>query len=229
MDSVCPLCHSTIPLDDINVATDVALCRHCVKTFSVAEVVIDSASASADLTTPPNGAWFEQRADGFRVGATTRSWMALFLVPFICAWSGASLGGIYGKQITTGEFNPTSSLFGLPFLIGTVFLLGYCAMMIIGKVEVSQLGGSLSVFTGVGPIGWTRSYQWSDFSSVREDSRRNGFNWNRQAVVILLEGKRRAAFGTMLSEDRRYFVLSALRLKLRDSNQTTGVALARFR
>jgi hypothetical protein len=232
MDSACPLCRSPIGLDDINVATDIALCRRCGKTFSFSGLVGGSANAAPDLTTPPNGAWFEQLANGFRTGATTRSWMALFVVPFTCVWSGMSLGGIYGKQISSGLFDPTSSLFGVPFLLGSVFLIGYCAMTTMGKVELSQRGGSLSVFTGIGRLGWTRNYLWSDFSSAREDSRRNGVNWNRQqGVVIVLEGKRRAAFGTMLSEERRYFVLSALRQMLRNHNQiqTAGVALTRFR
>ena len=231
MDSVCPLCRSTIAIDDINVATDIALCRRCGKTFSFSELVGGSAGVVPDLTAPPNGAWFEQLADGFRTGATTRSWMALLVVPFTCVWSGISLGGIYGKQISSGQFDPTSSLFGVPFLLGSVFLVGYCAMMTTGKIELSQRGGSLSVFTGVGRLGWTRNYSWSDFSSAREDSRRNGFNWNRQGVVIVIEGKRRVAFGTMLNEERRYFVLSALRQKLRNSNQvqSAGLASARFR
>lgn len=81
----------------------------------------------------------------------------------------------------------------------------------MGNVELSQRADSLTVFTGVGQLGWTRNYLWSDFRSAREDSRGNGFNWNRQGVVLVLEGKRRAAFGTMLSEERRYFVLSVLR------------------
>lgn len=231
MDSVCPLCRSAIAIDDINVATDVALCRRCGKAFSFSELLSGSARAAPDLTTPPNGAWFEQLADGFRIGATTRSWMALFLVPFACVWSGMSLGGLYGKQISSGRFDPTSSLFGVPFLIGTIFLVGYCAMTIAGKVELSQRGGNLSVFTGVGRFGWTRRYIWSDFSSAREDSRRNGFNWNRQGVVIVLEGRQRATFGTMLSEERRYFLLGALRQMLRNSPpiQTAGMAIARFR
>jgi hypothetical protein len=70
---------------------------------------------------PPNGAGFEQLADGFRIGATTRSWMALFMIPFTCVWSGMSLGGIYGKQVSSGRFDPGSSLFGVPFLIGNAY------------------------------------------------------------------------------------------------------------
>jgi hypothetical protein len=231
MDWVCPLCRSAIAMDDINVATDIALCRRCGKTFSFSELVGGSTRAVSDLMAPPNGAWFEQLADGFRAGATTRSWMALFVVPFTCLWSGMSLSGIYGKQITSGQFDPTSSLFGLPFLLGSVVLVGYCAMTVAGKVEVSQRGEGLAVFTGIGWLGWTSNYMWSDFSSVREDRGRSGFNWNRQGVTIVLEGRRRAAFGTMLNEERRYFVLSALRQKLRNSNQiqNVGVVSGRFR
>lgn len=218
-------------MDDINVATDVALCRRCGKTFSFSELIHGSAIGVTDLMTPPNGAWFEQLADGFRAGATTRSWMALYLVPFTCIWSGGSLGGIYGKQIASGEFDPLTSLFGLPFLIGSVFIISVCAMMIAGKVEVIQRGNEFSVFTGVGKFGWTRNYSWSDFSAAREEGGRTGFNWNHRNVVIILEGKQRVAFGTMLSEKRRYFLLSAIRQALHQSshNQTASVAFARFR
>jgi hypothetical protein len=50
-------------------------------------------------------------------------------------------------------------------------------------------------------------------------------------MVIALEGKRRAAFGSMLSDERRYFVLSALRKMLRDANQSqpTAIKFASFR
>lgn len=71
--------------------------------------------------------------------------MALFVVPFTCVWSGISLGGIYGRQVSSGQFDPTSSLFGLPFLIGSVFLIGYCAMTTMGNVELSQRADSLTV------------------------------------------------------------------------------------
>jgi hypothetical protein len=117
------------------------------------------------------------------------------------------------------------SLFGLPFLIGSVFLLGHCAMTVAGKVELSQSEDRLKLFMGVGPLGWTRSYLWSDFNSVREGNHRSGFTWNRQAPVILLEGKRRAAFGSMWNEGRRYFVLSALRQMLRNANRANSATI----
>jgi hypothetical protein len=231
MDTVCPLCRSAIAIADINVATDIALCRRCGKTFSLSELLNSSSSATFDVASPPNGAWFKNTGDGVTIGATTRSWMALFLFPFTCAWSGAAVGGIYGRQISSGRFDPASSLFGLPFLLGSVFLIAYCAMMIRGKVEISQRGDSLAIFTRVGRLGWTRRYSSSDFRSAREDSRRNAWNWSNQGVLIVLEGKRRVAFGSMLNEERRYFVLSAFRKLLQKSARSgdSASAFARFR
>lgn len=225
MSLLCPLCHCTIAKDDINVSTDLAMCRACGETLSFSELVGVSVRAAPDLAAPPAGAWFEHISGGFRLGASTRSWMGAFYIPFTCVWSGGSLSGIYGKQFASGHFDPSTSLFGLPFLIGTFFLIGMCAMTVAGKVELSQTEDRLSVFTGIGMVGWSRTYAWSDFSTVREDASR-GFNRNRMGqTAIVLEGKRRLAFGSLLSENRRYFVLSALRKMLRDANRTHSFAI----
>jgi hypothetical protein len=155
--------------------------------------------------------------------------MALFLVPFTCVWAGGSLSGLYGKQFLARHFNPFESLFGVPFLIGSCFLIGMCAMTLAGKVEVSKTEDQLSVFMGIGPLGWSRRFLWSDFTSAREDSRRGGFNFNGQASIIVLEGRRRVTFGTMWSEDRRYFVLSALRSMLKDTIRAQSTTSSIFR
>jgi hypothetical protein len=218
MNLTCPFCHSKIGMDDVNVSTDIALCRTCGKTCSFSQLVQDSSSGGPELSAPPAGAWFEESSGGFRVGASTRFWMAIFLVPFTCVWAGISLSWIYGTQIRSGHVNPGSSLFGLPFLIGSIFLIGQCAMNTLGKIEITRNGDNLSVFMGVGLLGWSRNYLWSDFNTAREDSSRNGWNFNRQfGKVIALEGKRRVTFGSMWTDERRYFVLSALRRMLQGS------------
>ncbi len=225
MSSICPACKSSIPIDDINVSTDIALCRTCGKTFSFSEFVRGSTTGGPDLSSPPRGAWFEQFSQGFRVGASARSWMAVFLVPFTCVWAGFALSSIYGKQIKSGHLDPFASLFGLPFLIGSCFLIGMCAMTLAGKVEISQIEDRLTIFIGVGLLGWSRRFLWSDFTSVREDSRLSGFNFNGRGSIIVLEGKRRVAFGTMLSEERRYFVVSALQKMLKNSARIQSLTI----
>ncbi len=227
----CPSCRSAIALDDVNVSTDLALCRTCAKSFRYSEVVGDS-SQSVSLDAPPAGAWFEQLPDGFRVGATTRSWQALFLIPFTCAWSGMSMYGIYWRQIASHRFDPTGSLLGFPFFLGTCVLVSLCALNVAGKVTVTRHADRLSIFIGVGWLGWTRNYSWSDFRSIREDLAGSAWNnWNRQGRVIILEGARRATFGSVWSEDRRYFVLSAIRAMLNSSTRSSAspITSARFK
>jgi hypothetical protein len=64
-----------------------------------------SARGPVDLDDPPRGAWYQVEFNGFVVGATTRHPIPLFLVPFMCVWSGGSLGGIYGSEFVHGTFD----------------------------------------------------------------------------------------------------------------------------
>jgi hypothetical protein len=231
MQITCPNCRAKVAADDINVSTDVALCRSCGNTFHVSEVLGGTSSILAslissvvppsgpvDLNSPPAGAWYTPLADGFRAGATTRSAAALFLVPFTCVWAGGSMFGIYGTQIIKGHFSLFPSLFGIPFLLGSCLLVSLCAMTVLGKVTVSVHGDRLSVFTGVGPLGITRTANLSEFKTVREDFGYGSMNTNRASRVIRLEGANSLAFGSGLSNERRYFIAGALKTALSGSS-----------
>ena len=63
--------------------------------------------------------------------------MAFFLVPFMCVWSGGSLGGIYGSQFFQSKFDLSMSLFGIPFVLGTLLFGSFALMTVCGKVVVS--------------------------------------------------------------------------------------------
>lgn len=210
--TLCPQCKASIDSDDVNVTSDVAHCRACGSTFRLSSLMETN-------TTPPkttSGAW--DTSDGMerRIGASTRSPIAFFLVPFMCVWSGFSLGGIYGTQIVSGKFDPSMSLFGLPFVMGTLIFGTITLMAVFGKVEVALRGDDGEIFTGIGNIGWRRRFQVSEFTNVRELewSTRNG---NRGGIA--LEGARRLVFGTTIPTERRYFVAQSLRNVFRDSSQ----------
>ena len=230
MQITCPSCRAKIATDDINVSTDVALCRSCGNTFHISEILggtstilgslvssLVEPSGPVDLNSPPAGAWYTPLADGFTAGASTRSWSALFLVPFTCVWAGGSMFGIYGTQIIKGHFNLPMSLFGLPFLIGSCFLVSFCLLMVAGSVTVTVHADRLAVFTGVGPFGVTRTGSLSEFKTVREDFGVGSMNTNRTSRVIRLEGSRSMAFGSMLSSERRHFLAGALKVALSGS------------
>ena len=133
----CPFCQSSIPAADVNVATNLALCRTCGATSSFEQVAEPSRVSLDCLTNPPR--WIRSMRNARqarRIVYRRVSLALLFLVPFTVAWSGFSMSAIYGTQIRKGVFDLQQSLFGLPFLLGTVVLLALIAFCAFGRWEV---------------------------------------------------------------------------------------------
>jgi len=210
MKIICPKCREVLPAEQVNISTDMALCPGCNEGFKVSESVdLDSINDNY-LRDPPRGAWFREEMEGATVGASTRSAIGLFLVPFACVWSGGALGGIYGSQIGSGEFDPMASLIGIPFLIGSFFLWAMTLMAVCGKVEVRIRGGESAVFVGVGKIGWTRRFDWTTVQVIREAPNNIGYPGGYFGGIFM-EGRERVKFGTNLNEKRRYYMLNVLK------------------
>ena len=209
MKVTCPKCKLVIPPGRLNVGADLAHCEKCNEAFLISSLLaMGQVPEEFSIDEPPPGAWFQDTGSGWRIGASTRSPAAFFLVPFMCVWSGFSLGGIYGLQIFNGEFNLLLSLFGVPFLLGTLLFGSIAIMAVCGKVVVAIDNDYGCVFEGVGPIGWTRRFDWASISAVEEEWCRNSRN---NAKTISLVGQTRLKFGSMLSDRRRYYLVQCLR------------------
>lgn len=207
----CPSCHTSLPAGQFNVQTDTAVCPNCDEVFSISDAIAaGQGSEDFDIYQPPRGAWFEDTGVGWQIGASTRSPIAFFLVPFMCVWSGFSLGGIYGSQIVSGEFNLMMSLFGIPFFLGTLLFGSIAVMSVCGKIVVSVDRDEGRVFAGVGPFGWTRQFDWASISGVEEDYL--GYHYSgSNGLAIALIGQTKLKLGSMLTEARRYYLLQGLR------------------
>jgi hypothetical protein len=168
----------------------------------------------------PKGAKYEETLDGFYLECSTRSGEAFFLVPFTLVWSGFSLTGIYGSQITTGEFNPGQSLLGLIFVIGSVCLLWQTLMKICGEVTLELNHGTLFYFTGIHPIGRRKTVVWRTIDLAREEIDSWG-KGGRQYHAIYLEGLERHVIGKDLSAAHRYFVIQVLNEHIRAGREVT--------
>jgi hypothetical protein len=215
MKLICPECRGEIPLVDVNVSTDLALCRRCEKSFSYADLVTEEETAPVDLTRPPRGTWVQRKAAGFKVGASTRSGAAFFLVPFMCIWSGGSLGGIYGSQLWKGEFNLMMSLFGIPFLLGTILFGSFAAMSACGKVEVRVDNERGEVFYGVGRVGLRRRFRW--WKDVRISKRFvRGNEGGGSEQVEIFDGEKKVSVLSGVKQERMEFVLAALQQMKRE-------------
>jgi hypothetical protein len=208
----CPQCLTQIRKENINIATDLGQCQSCGHLFKVSEnMQPTNINDGFDMNKPPKGAWVNKERGEIVVGVSTRSAMAFFLVPFMVVWSGGSIGGIYGTQIITGEFNLILSLFGIPFILASFLFWSLALMAIWGKVEltIDKRGGK--IFTGIGKIGRTKTFSWAEVAVVKENQvttyRKRG---SYQSTEILLEGATRLSFGAGLSEDKRYYLLRTM-------------------
>ena len=160
MEFHCPECGLPIETADLAPAQGLAVCRFCEKSHPLAvcqeAIPFERRNITPELTLP-KGVKVEETMDGFRLVLSMRSCVAFFLVPFTLFWAGGSLGGIYGTQIAKGEFNLWMSLFGLPFLAGSVFLIAITVMAVAGRTVVELAAGKLSIRTGALGIYRTKS------------------------------------------------------------------------
>lgn len=170
MEFHCPDCGLPIQAADLAPAQGVAVCRFCEKSHPLAACQAAVPYEQRNLLPAlavPKGVRLEETMDGFRLTLSTRSCIAIFLVPFTLFWAGGSLGGIYGMQIAKGEFNLVMSLFGLPFLAGSVLLIALTVMAVWGRCVVELAGGKFTIRTGALGVYRTQSAPWHDVRSCR--------------------------------------------------------------
>ncbi|MCK5529403.1 MAG: hypothetical protein KAI74_06940 [Kiritimatiellae bacterium] len=207
----CPTCRSTISVDDINVSSDIALCRSCGNSYAFS-LINSSADISEDtLNSVPRGIKLKQSFNGgVNIVYHRLSPAVFFLIPFTALWSGLSMTGIYGTQIKKGTFNLAESLFGLPFLIGTIVLLSIILFCLFGKVVVSLNQGVGSVFTGVGTLGWTRHFSYDKHTLVSLKRTNVRVNNVQQVGISITNDSSKLIFGTMLKKDAKEFIAASI-------------------
>ena len=201
MEFHCPGCGLPIEVADLAPAQGLAVCRFCEKPFPLAACQTAVPFAQRNIVpelTPPKGVDVVETMDGFRLTLSSRSCIAFFLVPFTLFWAGGSLGGIYGTQIAKGKFELFQSLFGLPFLVGSVFLIAVTAMAVAGRSVVELAGGRLNLRTGALGIYRTKSADWRDVRGCRltEVTRRGRSSYaTSYQVEVAVEGAEPLRFG----------------------------------
>ena len=196
MEFHCPDCGLPIETADLAPAEGVAVCRFCEKSHPLSAcqsaVPFEHRNIVPEQAVP-KGVKLEETMDGFRLTLSTRSCAGFFLVPFTLVWAGGSLGGLYGTQIAKGQFNLMMSLFGLPFLAGSIFLVALTVMAVAGRCVVELAGGKFSIRLGALGVYRTQSAAWEDVLSCRltEASRRgrNPYTTTYQVEVAVEGGK----------------------------------------
>ena len=211
----CKYCHSAIGVPDVNVATDLALCRTCGKTMTFSGIASIPDIHAADFTHPPKGVRIDEEFAGGRTVTYRKvSPVVWFLIPFTALWSGMSMFGIYGKQLQRGAFNLHDSLFGLPFLIGTVVLVSVILFLLFGGWRIRFALDVCEVSVGVGPFRWTRRQSYDRNSRVSLQTSSVRVNNVLQEVICLETGDQSLKFGSLIREDAKLYIAAVVRQTL---------------
>lgn len=227
--NVCPDCKAAIPVEEINVAKDVAFCRACNKAFALSSLVHGAVvPVGVDFATPPPGAWYWDNGVEVVIGATTKSLgTGIFFLFFTTFWNSitwtfviGALGGFFKNAPSQGSGSGSSNqppefilLFMVPFVlvgIATAIAAGFC---FIGRVETRLRGTEGTAFVGIGTLGWRKQFNASEVTDVTIDAATWQQN-NRVVYQIVLRGPD-IRFGGGLSEERRKFVAAALRRQIK--------------
>lgn len=212
----CLHCNTVISLDDVNVASDLALCRHCGRTMKFSEIAPMVGAAEVDELHPPKGVRLEESViHGQTIIYKKISPVVYFLIPFTAVWSGVSMFGIYGTQIAKGRFDLYSSLFGLPFLLGTIVLVSIILFNLFGRWQISFSGGTLVVALRLGPLAWTRRHPYDQSTRVRIHHSPDVTVNNRPQQLIFVETQGRTLkFGSTIPEAARVFIAELIRRRI---------------
>ncbi|MBO9492341.1 hypothetical protein J7384_18410 [Endozoicomonas sp. G2_1] len=208
MEVNCSNCRIKIDSNNINVSKDTAYCDSCESLTSLSSLLESTPSSTFDTAQPVKGVQVLDNGYKWSIEASNRSLMAIFLVPFTLVWAGGSLSNIYGTQLLNSEFDPVQSLFGLPFLIGSIVLTSITLMSLFGRTYVSNDNGKALVFIGIGSIGWYRRFDWINIDRVTESE-------SSQNKHISLEGSKRLNLGWGLSSEKLYYMSNFLKMKLK--------------
>lgn len=189
-----------------------ALCRACGRTHSFADLAEgEEELGPVDPHDLPLGVRLvpDPMAD-LRIVHRRRSPMAFVLVPFTLVWAGGSMSAIYGSQIAKGSFDPMISLFGIPFLLGSLVLVAITLMSLVGRTEIALHRGEGTVFVGVGSFGRVRHFRYDRDTRVRITQSSHRTNNVPQDRITLIGPDGDFSFGAMLMRPEAMWTIAAL-------------------
>ena len=159
----CPICGTLIPLEDINVSNDIALCRKCGKTTVFSQICDAEYLAEVSAEKPPRGVRIERAAiDGSITICCKRiDKFALIELPFVLFWESLSFYAFCMTQIRNMKFSWTLTLIGLFFLLLPIKDIRNVLFGLFGKHLIMLNHGEGTVFCGIGRLGRTQHFTYS--------------------------------------------------------------------
>lgn len=229
-----------MPVDDINIAEGVGLCRPCQKLHRLSDLVTPDESLCVEVVKaePPKGTSLRDDGVTTTISASTRSASAAgFMWFFTIFWNSIVSVFVYIALsavlvhigvLPSSMLVPMSSNGGpsKPMDVGmTIFLCVFLIPFVVigagtflvamtssfGKTQVILRGNDGVIRTGIGPITLKQRFNTATISSVRLGNSDISQNDKPLKAIMLIGPEKTIKFGTMLNEERRRWMGSMLR------------------
>ena len=191
----CPQCSRILPVEDVNVGNDVAFCRSCNVAHALSDMVHEEdITSGVNFNDPPRGISYDAGYNRLELTASQRSiggalgtlfislfWNGIVSIFVLLALSSTlSLGGVPTPAwFPAPEMNDSDMGWGMtiflwlfltPFILIGLAMISAFFMCLGGRTVVKIDGEDGKIFSGVGPIGWTKHFTRSEVTDVRIDT-----------------------------------------------------------
>ena len=210
----CPRCKSPLQTENLNIATDTALCTECRYIFKASALLNTIVASEFDINQCPKGTWVRAEINELIVGGSTRSFIAFFLVPFMIIWTSLSIGGTLFAAFSDGEVDWFLVIFSIPFLAGAVLFWSIALMFIWGKVEIRLHKSGGTIFTGMGKIGQRKHFTWQEVDRAGISPALKTSTGYSEGGLYLEGSNCKIDFGSFLNSEKKAYFLEALNFSL---------------
>lgn len=197
----CPQCGAPLSMDDVNVSTDMVLCRACARTSRYSEVAQQMRDEET-WQTVPESLQVQKTMKGVEVTWRKSPMLAMVVLSIVAA----------GCVTTIFLCLELMGNWLLPMIVAmelVVFLVMACVML--GRVTLTLEPGSGEVFRGLGCFGLRKRFRLGEDTTIACEERVGPNHVVTHVIVVKPSSGRGVAFGGSMPDDGRQYMMTALR------------------
>lgn len=208
----CPACRAPLAMEDVNMATDMALCRACsgISKFSA---LVQEKQDEDILDDIPRRVKVVKTARGLEVTYKKPKGAGFFFLFFSLVWNAVTYGALFGSLDQMTHENLIGQLFLIPFiLVGLGTFLG-AVYVLFGHMTLTLHPGRGELFRGVWSLGRRQQFLLAQDARISLEASRIQQNHRMlEKIVVEQPDGKPFEFGTGIAEtEARQYMAAFLR------------------
>lgn len=211
----CPRCGAVLAMEDVNMATDMALCRACNQISRFSDLVQEEGDEDI-LDSVPRRMEVVKTARGLEVTYRKLKGPGFFFLFFSLVWNAITYGALSMMLGKMTHENLVGQLFLIPFvLVGLGTFLG-AVYFLFGRMTLTLAPGRGELFRGVGNMGRRQQFFLAKDSRISiEPSNIQQNHRVLEKIVVEQPGRKPFEFGTGIAETEAQRYVAAILRQMR--------------